>query len=156
MRLEIRAISRIKAGPERALVDDYVERAGAIGRAIGFTAIAEREIDNRALTGKSAETGALVSGLPPGSLVIALDERGKALTSRQFATRLGRARDDGVKDAAFLIGGADGMDRSALPKGTEFISFGAMVWPHKLVRIMLAEQIYRALSLLAGTPYHRD
>lgn len=156
MRLEIRAISRIKAGPERTLVDDYVARAGGIGRALGFTSIAEREIDNRALTGKSAETQALVCGLAPASLVFALDERGKALTSRQFALRLGRARDDGLKEAVFLIGGADGMDRTALPPGTELISFGAMVWPHKLVRIMLAEQIYRALSLLAGSPYHRD
>lgn len=156
MRLEIRAISRLKAGPERTLVDDYVARAGAIGRSLGFSGICEREIDNRALTGKSEETDALVAGLTAGHFVIALDERGKALSSPQFSALLGRARDDGVRDASFLIGGADGMDRARLPGGTHLVSLGAMVWPHKLVRVMLAEQIYRALSLLAGTPYHRD
>lgn len=156
MRLEIRAISRLKAGPERTLVDDYVTRAGAIGRSLGFSAIGEREIDNRALSGKGEETDALVAGLSPAHLVIALDERGKAMTSPDFAAMLGRARDDGVREAAFLIGGADGMDRSRLPAGAHLMSFGAMVWPHKLVRVMLSEQIYRALSLLAGTPYHRD
>lgn len=156
MRLEIRAISRLKAGPERALVDEYLTRAGAVGRSLGFGEIAEREIDNRALSGKRAQTEALLAGLAPGALVVALDERGKALTSPQFADRLGRARDDGVREAAFLIGGADGMERSLLPAGTQLVSFGAMVWPHKLVRVMLAEQIYRAVSLLAGTPYHRD
>lgn len=156
MRLEIRAISRLKAGPERTLVDAYIERAGATGRSIGLGEVAEREIDNRALSDKRAETEALISGLAPSSLVIALDERGKALTSREFAGTIGRARDEGVREAVFLIGGADGMDRTRLPAGTRLVSFGAMVWPHKLVRVMLAEQIYRAVSLLAGTPYHRD
>lgn len=156
MRLEIRAISRIKAGPERALVDDYISRANGLGRPLGFGGVDEREIDNRALSGKAAETSALVEALPSGCLVIALDERGKGFTSRQFASQLERARDDGVRDGVFLIGGADGMDRQALPDGARLMSFGAMVWPHKLVRVMLAEQIFRAFSLLAGTPYHRD
>lgn len=156
MRLEIRAISRIKAGPERTLVDDYIARANSVGRPIGFGSVEEREIDNRALSGKAAETAALVDALPPGCLVIALDERGQGVTSRQFASQLERARDDGVRDGVFLIGGADGMDRQTLPAGVKLMSFGAMVWPHKLVRVMVAEQIFRAFSLLAGTPYHRD
>jgi len=156
LRLEIRAIARMKAGPERSLVDDYLARAEAIGRGIGFPAIAEREIDNRAMAGARAQTGALIAGLSSGQLVIALDERGKTMSSPALAERLAAARDDGIRDAAFLIGGADGLDHNVLPRDVQHLSLGAMVWPHKLVRVMLAEQIFRALSLIAGTPYHRD
>lgn len=156
MRVEIRAVGRIKAGPERALMDQYLDRAGATGRGIGFGPVTEREFDPRTLKDKPAETAAICSDLPAGALVIALDETGKALGSVEFARTLEQARDQGARDAVFLIGGADGHDRSALPPGCWMLSFGKATWPHKLVRIMLAEQIYRAASLLAGAPYHRE
>lgn len=156
MRVEIRAIGRIKAGPERALVDDYLRKAESAGRGMALSPFAEREIDNRALSGKSAETAALTDALPPAAEAIALDERGKTMDSRRFAADIARMRDDGVRDLVFFIGGADGLDRAALPAGTRLLSLGPMVWPHRLVRVMLAEQLYRAVSLLSGAPYHRD
>jgi len=94
--------------------------------------------------------------LPNAAAVFALDETGRAEDSEAFARRLGERRDAGVRDAVFLIGGADGHDRERLPSTVRLIAFGPQTWPHKLVRVMLAEQIYRAVSILAGTPYHRE
>lgn len=156
MRLEIRAISRMKTGPERDLVDDYLARATALGRSLGLGPAQEREIDPRNLNGKDAETEALTSDLEPGALVLALDETGKDLRSQQFADLIAASRDDGVRQAVFLIGGADGHARDQLPAGARLVSFGKATWPHKLVRAMLAEQIYRAVSIIAGSPYHRE
>lgn len=149
-------MGRLKTGAERDLVDDYLRRAEAQGRNIALTPFAEKEIDARSLSGASVETGALVQSLPSSAIVIALDERGKSMDSRAFSTLIGGARDDGARDMVFLIGGADGMDRAMLPPGTRLLSLGAMVWPHRLVRVMLAEQLYRAAALLSGAPYHRD
>lgn len=156
MRIEIRAVGRLKAGPERALTDDYLKRAQAVGRGLGVATVSEREFDPRTLKDKAAETQALTGDLPAAALVMALDETGKALRSTDFADMLQRARDDGARDVIGLIGGADGHARDQLPPGTRMIAFGRATWPHKLVRVMLAEQIYRALSLMAGTPYHRE
>lgn len=156
MRAEIRAVGRIKAGPERALIDDYLSRASALGRRLGMGPVTEREFDPRSLKTKRAETAALTDGLAPGALVAALDETGRSMTSTQFAAMLRRAAEDGVREAVFLIGGADGHAREALPAGARLLAFGPATWPHKLVRVMLAEQIYRALSVMAGTPYHRE
>lgn len=85
-----------------------------------------------------------------------MDERGKALTSRQIAQQLAHWRDNGISEAHFVIGGADGFEPANIPARAVRWSFGTQVWPHKLVRVMLCEQLYRALSILAGTPYHRD
>ncbi len=156
MRAEIRAIGRIKSGPERTLVDDYLSRATALGRGIGLGPATEREYDPRNLKDKTAETEALVSDIAPGALVFALDETGKSMTSMAIAKVMETARDDGVRDAVFLIGGADGHARHLLPSGARLLAFGAATFPHKLVRVMLAEQVYRAVSLIAGTPYHRE
>ena len=156
MRLEIRAVGRLKAGPERALVDDYLARAGAQGRSVGLGPVQDREVDPRSLKDRAAQTDALCGDLEPGALVIALDETGRALRSRELADLIAHARDEGARQAAFLIGGADGHARERLPDGARLISFGRATWPHKLVRAMLAEQIYRAVSILAGAPYHRE
>lgn len=156
MRAEIRAVGRLKAGPERAMVDDYLARATTAGRPSGLGPFTDHEIDPRRLKDKAAETTALLDGLEPGSLVIALDETGRTISSMDFADRLARARDNGVRSAAFLIGGADGHERALLPPGVQLISYGTATWPHKLVRVMLAEQLYRAASLIAGAPYHRE
>ena len=156
MRAEIRAVGRIKAGPERALIDDYLTRAAALGRNLGLDPVTEREFDPRTLKDKRAETAALTEGVAPGALVVALDETGRALSSLQFSQMLQRAAEDGVRDAVFLIGGADGHARDLLPNGAQRVAFGPATWPHKLVRVMLVEQIYRALSIMAGSPYHRE
>jgi 23S rRNA (pseudouridine1915-N3)-methyltransferase len=156
MRCEIRAVGRLKAGPERVLVDDYLGRASALGRSHGLGPFTERETDPRALKDKAAETRALLDGLSPGALVVALDETGKAFGSKCFSNLILKARDDGVREAVFLIGGADGHARDLLPDGARLVSFGKATWPHMLVRAMLAEQLYRGVSLIAGTPYHRE
>jgi len=156
MRAEIRAVGRLKAGPEREMVDDYLARATATGRPCGLGPFTDHEIDPRRLKDKAAETAALLDGLETGTLVIALDETGKTVSSMGFADRIARARDDGVRNAVFLIGGADGHERALLPPGVQLISYGTATWPHKLVRVMLAEQLYRAASLIAGAPYHRE
>ena len=156
MRCDVRAVGRLKAGPERALVDDWLARATALGRSHGLGPFTEREIDPRSLKDKMAETRALLDGLAPGALVVALDETGKNLGSTCFSNLIAKARDDGVREAAFLVGGADGHARDLLPAGARLVSFGKATWPHMLARAMLAEQLYRAVSLIAGTPYHRE
>lgn len=156
MKLTIAALGRLKGGPERELVDDYLKRATQTGRPLGLGPAGELEIDNRSLKSKAGESRALAGALPSGARIILLDERGKTLTSPQLAQQLGRWRDDGSREAVFCIGGADGHDRSALPQPDLVLSFGSLVWPHMLVRVMIAEQIYRAVSILAGSPYHRD
>jgi 23S rRNA (pseudouridine1915-N3)-methyltransferase len=90
-----------------------------------------------------------------GAVAVALDERGQQLSSDEFAALIARERDGGVPEMVFLIGGADGHDRSLRAAAGHRLSFGPMVWPHMLARVMLAEQIYRAVSILAGSPYHR-
>jgi 23S rRNA (pseudouridine1915-N3)-methyltransferase len=156
MRGTIRAVGRLKAGPERILVDQYLERASAQGRACGLGPFEENELDPRRFNTRQEETAALSHAVSAQSLVFALDETGQSLTSHEFAQILERARDDGVREAVFLIGGADGHARESLPRGARLTAFGKATWPHKLVRVMLAEQIYRAVSLIAGSPYHRE
>ena len=156
MRLTIRAVGRLRAGPERALIDDYVTRAGKAGRPLGLGPVKEVEVEDRKGGGPAGEAALLTRKLAPGSFRVALDERGRALSSRELAAEIARWRDAGRSEAAFLIGGADGLD-PALRRGADLaLSLGPMVWPHALARAMLAEQLYRATQILAGTPYHRD
>ena len=156
MKLRIAAIGRIRSGPERILIDEYLDRARAQGRAVGLTGVSETEIDGRSLKDKGAESQALAKSLTGNEKVVLLDERGEALPSRKLARKIGAWRDDGAAETVFLIGGADGHDADALPRPDLTLAFGPAVWPHRLVRIMLAEQIYRAAAILAGAPYHRD
>ena len=107
------------------------------------------------MRGENAKRAALLKGLPEGAHVVALDGSGKALTSEAFAARLARIRDDGASVVAFLIGGADGHGASVLTRADTVLSLGPMTWPHLLVRAMLAEQLWRAASILSGHPYHR-
>lgn len=156
MKLRISAIGRIRSGPERELVDDYLNRCSVTGRAIGIGPLTETQIDNRSLKSKTDESRALAESLGADVKFIMLDERGKAFKSPDLARKLGEWHDAGCREAVFCIGGADGHDHKALPKPDLMLAFGPAVWPHKLVRVMLAEQIYRAVSILAGTPYHRE
>lgn len=146
----------MRAGPERELTRDYLDRAQGLARGLGFLAVEEQSVDLGKCRNRSEETSKLFSNLPDHAVVYALDERGKALTSRAFSKSLVQNRDDGHEAAIFVIGGADGFEPTDIPTGVRKISFGVQTWPHKLVRVMVSEQIYRALSIIAGTPYHRD
>jgi 23S rRNA (pseudouridine1915-N3)-methyltransferase len=152
MRLAICAVGRLRAGPERALADDYLIRFAKLGRGQGLPPVDLHEVDAKG-GGMAAEAELLRARVSPGARLVPLDERGATLTSPQFAARLAGWRDEAA-DVAFLIGGADGLD-ATLRNARDAISFGPMVWPHALARAMLAEQLYRAASILGGGPYHR-
>lgn len=155
MRVHLCAVGRLKAGPERSLVDDYLTRFDRTGRALGLGPCAVHEVDERKANGMVDAAELLKKMVPDGAMRICLDERGKTLTSVEFATLLARWRDAGRGDVAFVIGGADGLDPDFLATADLAVSFGKMVWPHMLARVMLSEQIYRAATILAGSPYHR-
>ena len=155
MRLHVCAVGRLRAGPEAELIDDYVARAGRSGRSLGPGPVTISEVEDRKGGGAAAEAALLRRAAPDGAILVALDERGTVLSSPKFADRLAGWRDGGRGDVAFLIGGADGLDRGLVADCDFALSFGAMVWPHMLARVMLAEQLYRAVSILAGAPYHR-
>jgi 23S rRNA (pseudouridine1915-N3)-methyltransferase len=156
MKITIRAAGLIRSGPERAMVDSYLKRAKALARPLGITDVVENAVDMRRAKNRKDETEFIFNPLDPTDVVIVLDERGKDLTSRQLAAQIGNWRDDGRKNVIFTIGYADGFDPDALPSKAVKWRLGGQTWPHKLVRVMISEQIYRALSILAGTPYHRD
>lgn len=155
MRLVILAVGRLRAGPERTLVEDYLARLAATGRGIGLEAGGVREIDERKARAPAAQSAALVAARPADAPLWLLDERGEVLSSPAFARALADERDAGTRELALAIGGADGGDRALRKTARRTISLGAMVWPHMLARVMLAEQLYRAATILAGTPYHR-
>jgi 23S rRNA (pseudouridine1915-N3)-methyltransferase len=156
MRVHICAVGRLRAGPEKTLIDDYLTRFDRTGRALGLGPVKMVEVEDRKGGGMGAEAALLRRAVPRGALVCTLDERGKTLTSPQFSKHLGKWRDAGRGDLALLIGGADGIDPTLRAEADFSLSFGAMVWPHMLVRVMLAEQLYRATTILAGGPYHRS
>ena len=155
MRVHLIAVGRLRAGPERDLVADYVQRFDRTGRPLGLGPLVEHEVEDKKNLGMTAEADLLARAVPAGAVMVTLDERGKLMSSPEFAAMLARWRDGGRQDVAFVIGGADGIDPSLRAKADASVSFGAMVWPHMLVRVMLAEQLYRACSLLANHPYHR-
>jgi 23S rRNA (pseudouridine1915-N3)-methyltransferase len=159
MRLAVAAIGRLKESPERELAERYRKRAEQIGRRIGIRAVELIEIrESRAqelVKRMTEESIALANILPDKAVSVMLDERGENLDSVAFAKRLGRWRDDGRAEAMFVIGGDDGLMPTLRAKATLTLALGAATWPHPLVRVMLFEQIYRALTILAGHPYHR-
>ncbi|MFN3512276.1 MAG: 23S rRNA (pseudouridine(1915)-N(3))-methyltransferase RlmH [Phenylobacterium sp.] len=154
MRISIVAVGRLARSPEADLVKLYADRATAAGRALGLGPVEVMEVESRK-PGKAPEAEALRPHLA-GAYVIACDERGQALASRKFAAEIGRLRDDGVRRLAFVIGGADGLDPALVEAADARLAFGPQTWPHALARAMLAEQVYRAVTILAGGPYHRD
>jgi 23S rRNA (pseudouridine1915-N3)-methyltransferase len=159
MRLLIAAVGRLKQGPERELFAHYLARAEALGRKLGLTPITTIEIaEPKAKTAperKAAEAAALLGKIPAGHKLIGLDENGEALSSESFARLIGSYRDHGVSGLAVVIGGADGLGCGVLAKADKMVSLGPMTLPHGLARIVLAEQIYRVATILAGHPYHR-
>ena len=159
MRLTVAAIGRLKDGPERELAERYRKRAEQTGRRIGFrdTEVVEIRESRAQEVGKRMieESIALTSLIPDRAVIIILDERGESLDSATLANRLGRWRDDGCPAVIFMIGGDDGIAPALRDKASLKLAFGSATWPHQLVRVMLLEQIYRAVSILAGHPYHR-
>lgn len=155
MRVHICAVGRLRTGPQRDLTDDYLTRFDRAGRALGLGPVTQHEVEDRKGGGVTAEGALLERALPGGAHVVAMDERGRQMASPEFAAFLARRRDDGSGDLAFVIGGADGLAPGLRARADLGLSFGRMVWPHLLVRAMLAEQLYRAAAILAGSPYHR-
>ncbi|MBT9244771.1 23S rRNA (pseudouridine(1915)-N(3))-methyltransferase RlmH [Gemmobacter fulvus] len=155
MRVHLCAVGRLRAGPERDLVQDYVTRFDRTGRALRLGPFAEHEVEDKRGGGMEAEAELLARAVPNGALICVMDERGKVLSSPEFADQLARWRAGGRQDVAFVIGGADGIAPVLRDRADFALSFGRMVWPHMLVRVMLAEQLYRAASILSGAPYHR-
>ena len=159
MRIGLFAVGRLKAGPEKDLAARYLERLAKAGPAIGIelsrvAEVAESRASN-AETRKREEAVLLDKALPEGAVLILLDERGKALDSEAFAGLIGQYRDQGKRDLMVAIGGADGLDPALYQKADAVICLGKMTWPHQLVRILIAEQLYRAVTILSGHPYHR-
>ena len=155
MKLHICAVGRLRTGPERDLLDDYLTRFDRTGRALGLGPATVHEVEDKKGGGMAAEADLLRRALPKGAVICALDERGKVMSSPDFADKIAAWRDAGRSDLAFIIGGADGIDPALRAEADFSLSFGKMVWPHMMVRVMLSEQIYRAASILAGGPYHR-
>ena len=159
MLITIAAVGRLKAGPERELFDRFTARVDAAGRKLGLTITVREFAESRAGSAtarKQEEAAAILAALAARGPIVALDEAGKALASPVFADKIARWRDDGASDIVFAIGGADGHGPALLDKAILRLAFGQMTWPHQLVRVMLAEQLYRAVTILAGHPYHRD
>ena len=159
MRIGLFAVGRLKAGPEKDLAARYLERLAKAGPAIGLEfsrviEVAESRAANAA-TRKREEAGMLEKALPEGAVLILLDERGKALDSEAFATMIGQYRDNGKRDLMVAVGGADGLDPALYDRADATLCLGKMTWPHQLVRILIAEQLYRAVTILSGHPYHR-
>lgn len=154
MKVSILSVGKLGAAPEAVLAREWAKRAGQVGRAHGLGPVEIVEIEARK-PGKAAEGEALLARAD-GDALIACDENGTALGSRAFADWLGALRDDGLRSLVFAIGGADGLDSAVTDAAHRTLAFGPQTWPHALVRAMLAEQLYRAATLMAGQPYHRD
>lgn len=156
MKIQIAAVGRLRDGPEATLSADYVARAAAQGRGLGFKSVELIEVEGKPQGDMRAEAVALFRATPDDARKVLLDERGAEWASRQLAEKLARWRDDGVPCLTFWIGGADGASQSLKDQADEKLAFGRQTWPHRLVRVMIAEQIYRAVTILSGNPYHRD
>lgn len=159
MRIGLFAVGRLKSGPEKELAERYLDRFAKAGPAVGLELARVIEVAesraSHAATRKREEAQALLSALPGEAVLILLDERGKGFGSEEFAERLGQIRDSGKRDLWIAIGGADGLDPSLHDRADLLLNFGRMTWPHQIVRILAAEQLYRAVTILSGHPYHR-
>lgn len=160
MRVLVLAVGRMKKGAEAEIADRYLKRAVQAGRAVGIRNIEIVEIrESRAQDAerrKLEESIAIANLIADDAAVVLLDERGEGIGSAAFADQIGRWRDGGQAVAAFVIGGADGLAETLRDRARLTLSFGQATWPHQLVRIMLLEQLYRAVTILSGHPYHRE
>lgn len=152
----IAAVGRRRGGPEAALTADYIARASVAGRQLGFKTVELVEVEGRPAGDTRSEAAALLRAAPDGARRVLLDERGAEWSSRQLAETLARWRDAGLPAAVFWIGGADGAAQNLRDRADDTLALGRQTWPHRLVKVMIAEQIYRAVTILSGNPYHRD
>ncbi len=155
MRISLIAVGKLGRSPEATLARAYAERAAAAGRSLGLAPVEVVEVEARR-PGKEPEGEALLAAVGADTHLIACDEHATAWPSRAFAGRIATLRDGGVRGLALIIGGADGLSPAVLAAAAERLAFGPQTWPHALARVMLAEQVYRAVTILAGSPYHRD
>jgi 23S rRNA (pseudouridine1915-N3)-methyltransferase len=160
MRIQVSAIGRLKSGPERELASHYVMRAAASGRSLGINSVAIIEhAESSAISPRlrrEEEGTRLLSGFSGGAVLVALDEAGRTLSSSEFAQLVRSELERGTAALAFLIGGPDGLADSVRESARGgILSLGRMTWPHRLARVMIAEQIYRAVTILINHPYHR-
>jgi len=159
MRIVLICVGRLKAGPERELFARYFKRLTETARGVGISGVDLREVDEsrarRPEVRREEEAAAIVAAAPPGAGLVALDERGASSTSEEWAADVARARDAAQPSYPVVIGGPDGLSASLRGKARRVVAFGPMTWPHQLVRVMASEQLYRALSILSGHPYHR-
>ena len=159
MRLHLLAIGRLKTGPEKLMADDYAGRIEVMGRKAGITNLKIGEwAESQSATAKQRmddEAAILWGAVPQSSHCMVLDERGTSHSSENFAGRIRKCADLGVSDLVFMIGGPDGHAPKTREKSNELIALGPMTWPHRLVRIMLLEQIYRSVTIMVNHPYHR-
>lgn len=160
MRIVVAAVSRMRAGPELDLTQKFADRIRRSGQQAGLTGLDIIEIEEsrarETRLRKQQEAEKLLQAVPTGSVIVALDETGKNLSSRKLTTQISNWRDDGNPAISFVIGGPDGLDHAVMRRAQLTLSFGAATWPHLLVRVMLMEQLYRSTTLLLGHPYHRD
>lgn len=160
MRITLAAIGQMKSGPERELADRYLDRFMKIAPSAGLEFRGVRQApESRArdvASRKREEAKALIGADGGSARLLLFDERGKPLTSPEFAALIGSWRDEGAKTMLALIGGADGLDEDLRSQAGRIVSFGAMTLPHQLVRVLAAEQLYRAATILTGHPYHRE
>ena len=159
MRIVLICVGRLKAGPERELFARYFKRLTDTARGVGIAGVDLREVDEsrarRREDRREEEAASIIAAAPSGASLIALDERGNSPTSEEWADDIRRARDAAQAFYAVVVGGPDGLSTSLRAKARRVVSFGAMTWPHQLARVMASEQLYRALSILSGHPYHR-
>src|SRR5690606_18982084 len=151
LRLLIAAVGRARGSAAGALYDEYARR---LPWPLDLREVEVRQPLPPAKL-KKREAELLLAAVPAGSRIVALDETGRSMDSTEFAALLGAWRDEGVAHTAFLLGGADGHDDSVRSAADRMLSLGRMTWPHLLARAMLAEQLYRAWTILNGHPYHR-
>lgn len=154
MKVTILAVGKLRKGPELVLIKDYLDRFNKAGPNMGLGPAHIVEVEDKRNLGMAEEARLIERALPAGAAMITLDERGTVMSSPEFADRLQQWRDMS-RDICFVIGGADGIDPDLRARADLSISFGKMVWPHMLVRVMISEQVYRAGQIMAGTPYHR-
>ena len=148
LKILLLAGGRAAGAHETAQARDYLSRAGAAGRRIGLSEASLVEIDERKLDH--------LRHVPKGGAVIAFDERGENLSSPELATRIRRQLEGGTAALCFAIGAADGLPAEVKAAATQTLAFGRATWPHMMVRVMAAEQIYRAVTILTDHPYHRS
>ncbi len=153
MHITLISIGKLKKGPEKELVDDYVSRFNKAGPGIGLRSL--KLVDLASGGGLKAEGKAILNAVPAGAKVFRLDEHGAAWPSVKLANQIAKLRDSGTPQLCFLIGGAEGYSETVREAYPDTLALGPQTWPHRLVKAMLTEQLYRSVSLLAGSPYHK-